>query len=295
MPDILVKATAADGLIRAVAAFTTDMVNEAQRRHTTSPTATAALGKALSAGLLLSSATMKDDRASLTIRVMGGGPLGLILVDARPTGAVRGYVSRPDTHLPPTPQGTLDVGGAVGRSGTLVITHDNGLGGQPYTGTVELVSGELGDDFAHYMATSMQTPSAVSLGIFVQPSGEVEVAGGLLVQLMPNAGDEIAERLEETLKQLPSFTQLARQYGSLDKILQAALSGFAVEILHTDETVRFECPCSTERVMRAIAALGPNEIREMIEEQGQAEATCHFCNEQYVVSREQLEGLLVSQ
>ncbi|MBO9541799.1 Hsp33 family molecular chaperone HslO [bacterium] len=295
MPDTLIKATAADGRIRAVAAFTTETVNEACRRHATSPTASAALGKALGAGLLVASATMKDPRGSLTIRVMGDGPLGLILVDARANGAVRGYVSRPDTYLPPTPHGTLDVGGAVGRSGTLSITHDNGLGGQPYTGTVELVSGELGEDFTHYMATSMQTPSALSLGIFVQPSGEVEVSGGLLVQLMPDAGDEIAERLEETLSKLPSFTQLARQYGSLDKILHAALSGFAVEILHSEESVRFECPCSTDRVMRALASLGPTEIREIIEEQGQAEATCHFCNEQYVVSREQLEELLVNQ
>lgn len=292
MPDTVVKATAGNGQIRAVAAFTTEMVNEAQRRHATSPTATAALGKTLTAGLLLSEATLKG-HGRLTIRVMGNGPLGLILVDAGADGTVRGYVSHPEVNLAPTPQGTLDVGGAVGHQGMLSVTHDPGLG-QPYTGTVELVSGELGDDFTHYMATSMQTPSALSLGIFVQPSGTAEVAGGLLVQLMPNAGDEIAERLEQTLKRLPSFTQLARQYQTLDAILQAALEGFAVDVLHTDERARFECPCSTERVMRAIASLGPAEIRDMIDVEGQAEVRCHFCNEQYVVSREQLEDLLVN-
>lgn len=290
MSDRLIKATAANGQIRAVAAFTTDLVNEARRRHHTQPTATAALGKALTAALLLSSSTMKG-AGRMTIRIIGNGPLGIILVDASGDSTVRGYVSHPEVDLPPTPQGRLDVGGAVGQSGTLSITHDTGLG-RPYTGTVELVSGELGDDFTHYLATSMQTPSAVSLGIFVEGNGTVETAGGLLLQLMPNAGDEIAWRLEQTLLRLPSFTELTRQYHTLEGILGAALEGFAVDILHTDESVRFECPCSLERVMRAIASLGEAEIQDMIETEGKAEVTCHFCNEQYQVSREQLQELV---
>jgi molecular chaperone Hsp33 len=292
MPDRVIIATAGNGQIRAVAAFTTDLVNEAARRHATSPTASAALGKALTGGLLLSAATMKGT-GRLTIRIMGQGPLGLILVDAGANGTVRGYVSHPEVDLAPTPQGTIDVGGAVGQSGTMSITHDTGLG-HPYTGTVALQSGQLGDDFTHYLATSMQVPSAVSLGIFVEPSGHIEVAGGLLVQLMPNAGDEIAWRLEQTLNRLPSFTQLARQYHTLEAILAAALEGFAVEILQVDGTVRFECPCSPERVLRAIASLGEAEIRDMIEVEGQAEVRCHFCNERYLVTREQLVELLVN-
>ncbi|HEY9855242.1 MAG TPA: Hsp33 family molecular chaperone HslO [Stenomitos sp.] len=293
MSDSLVKATAGDGRIRALAAFTTDLVNEARRRHDTTPTATAALGKAMTAGLLLSAATMKE-RGRLTIRILGNGPLGPLLIDAGADGTVRGYVSHPEVNLPPTPQGTIDVGGAVGHEGTLAVTHDHSLG-NPYTGTVELVSGEIGDDFAMYMAKSMQVPSALSLGIFVEPSGEVEVAGGLLIQLMPDAGDEIAWRVEQTMSRLPSFTQLARQYHTLDKILAAALEGFSLEILQTDETIRFECPCSTERVMRAIASLGETEIRSMIDEEGQAEVRCHFCNEQYLIGKAQLEELLVAE
>lgn len=292
MSDSLVKATAADGRIRAIATFTTDLVNEARRRHETSPTATAALGKAMTAGLLLSAATMKE-RGRLTIRILGNGPLGPLLIDAGADGTVRGYVSHPEVNLAPTPQGTIDVGGAVGHQGTLAVTHDHALG-NPYTGTVELVSGEIGDDFAFYMAKSMQVPSAISLGIFVQPSGEVEVAGGLLIQLMPDAGDEIAWRVEQTMSRLPSFTQLARQYHTLDKILEAALEGFNLQILQVDETIRFECPCSTERVMRAIASLGETEIQSMIDEEGHAEVRCHFCNEQYLIGKEQLQDLLVS-
>lgn len=290
MPDSMLVAMAGHYQIRAVAAFTTGLAEEARRRHQTSPTASAALGKALTAGLLLSAAGMKGV-GRLTIRVMGDGPLGPILVDAGADGTVRGYLAHPEVHLAPTERGTLDVGGAVGRHGTLSVTHDTGRG-HPYTGTVQLVSGELGEDFAHYMAHSMQIPSALSLGIFIGPTGEVESAGGLLVQLLPGAGDEVAWRLEQTVQQLPSFTQLMHQVDSLEEVLAAALEGFAVEILGTDSRIRFECPCSTERVLRVIASLGEAEIRSMIEEDGQAEVRCHFCNQVYLISRDQLLQLV---
>ncbi len=292
MPDQLIKAMAADGRIRVVAAITTDMVEEARRRHQTSPTATAALGKALTGGLLLSESLLKD-KGTLTVRVIGNGPLGGILVDARAGGAVRGYVAHPDTHLPPTEHGTFDVGGAVGREGTLSVTLDTGSG-TPFSGTVELLSGELSDDFTHYMATSQQTPSAISLGIFVGREGRVEAAGGLMVQLMPGAGDEIAWRLEQAIRELPALTELIRRNHSLDQILEIALQGFAIEVMERSERPRFECQCSQDRVMRAIASLGPTEIQSIIEEDGKAEVRCHFCNEEYHLSREQLEELLAS-
>jgi molecular chaperone Hsp33 len=292
MPDQLIKAMAADGRIRVVAAITTDLVEEARRRHQASPTAAAALGKALTGGVLLSESLLKD-LGTLTVRIIGNGPLGGILVDAHADGAVRGYVARPDTHLPPTESGTFDVGGAVGHEGTLSVTLDPGTG-KPFSGTVELLSGELSDDFTHYMATSQQTPSAISLGIFMGREGHVEAAGGLMVQLMPDAGDEIAWRLEQAIRELPALTELIRRDQSLDQILESALQGFAFEVLERKDNVRFECQCSEDRVIRAIASLGPQEIRSIIEEDGKAEIRCHFCNEEYHLSRQQLEDLLAS-
>lgn len=292
MPDQLIKAIAADGRIRVVALITTDLVEEARRRHHTSPTATAALGKALTGSLLLSESLLKE-KGTLTVRIIGRGPLGGILVDAHADGAVRGYVAHPDIHLPPSEAGTFDVGGAVGRDGTLSVTLDSGVGA-PYSGTVELLSGELSDDFTHFMATSQQTPAAISLGIYVGREGQVEAAGGLMVQLMPGAGDEIAWRLEQAFRELPALTELIRRNHSLDEILGIALEGFAVQVLERSDRIRFECQCSPERVMRAIASLGPGEIRSIIDEDGQAEVRCHFCNEEYHLSREQLEDLLAS-
>ena len=292
MPDQLIKAMAADGRIRVVAAITTDLVEEARRRHQTSPTATAALGKALTGGLLLSQALLKD-RGTLTVRIIGKGPLGGILVDAKADGAIRGYVAHPDIHVPPTEQGSFDVGGAVGSDGTLSVTLDAGTG-TPFSGTVELLSGELSDDFTHYMATSQQTPSAISLGFFMGREGQVEAAGGLMVQLMPGAGDEIAWRLEQAIRELPALTELIRRNLSLDQIVEIALKGFAVEVLERSDSPRFQCQCSQDRVIRAIASLGPTEIQSIIDEDGKAEVRCHFCNEEYLLSRKQLEDLLAS-
>lgn len=291
MPDQLIKAMAADGRIRVVAVITTDLVEEARRRHQTSPTATAALGKALTGGVLLSEALLKE-RGSLTIRIIGNGPLGGICVDANATGAVRGYVAHPDLQLPPK-NGTFDVGGAVGQEGTLSVTLDTGVG-TPFSGTVELLSGELSDDFTHYMAASQQTPSAISLGIYMGREGRVEAAAGLMVQLMPDAGDEIAWRLEQAFRELPGLTELIRRNYSLDQIIETALKGFAVEVMVRSDRPRFECQCSRDRVLRAIASLGPTEIRSIIDEDGKAEVRCHFCNAEYVLSREQLEELLAS-
>jgi molecular chaperone Hsp33 len=285
--DHLVKATAAGGRIRAVAIRTTDLADEARRRHNMAPTAAAALAKALTGTLMLASTLRKSGR--LNVRVAGKGPLGGIFVDAGTDGTVRGYVGQPDLDLPPRTNGQLDVGGAVGNNGFMSVTYD--LGRQPYTGTVALVSGELGEDFTSYLANSEQIPSAVSLGIWVE-HGEVKSAGGLLVQLMPDAGDEIAERLEETIRTMPSLTAMQREGLSLTQILEKALAGFQVEILQEDQTVEFSCHCDNERVLNAIKVLGEEEIRDMIQTDGQAEVRCHFCNDQYIVSKDQLERLV---
>lgn len=287
MQDHLVRATAAGGRIRAVAIRTTGLVDEARRRHQMAPTATAALGKALTGGLLLASTLRKSGR--LNVRIVGNGPLGGIFVDAGTDGTVRGYVGNPALDLPPRENGHLDVGGAVGHAGTLSVTYD--LGMRPYTGTVALVSGELGEDFTSYLGNSEQIPSAMSLGIFVE-HGEVRSAGGYLVQLLPNAGDEIAERLEQTVMDVPFFTEMEMKRMPLREILKQVLNGFNVEILGEDSPVRFACHCDNERVLGAIRMLGEDEIRDMIAVDGQAEVRCHFCNQQYLIQRDQLERLV---
>ncbi len=287
LPDHLLKATAAGGRIRAVAIRSTHLADEAKRRHRMAPTAAAALGKALTGSLLLAATLRKSGR--LNVRVAGKGPLGGIFVDAGTDGTVRGYTGNAELDLPPRTNGQLDVGGAVGSEGLLSVTYD--LGRYPYTGTVGLVSGELAEDFTSYLANSEQIPSAVSLGIFIE-HGKVLSAGGVLVQLMPDAGDEIAERLEACILAMPSFTQMEREGLSLVAILERALAGFHVEILADDLPVRFNCHCDRQRVLDAIRVLGEAEIRSMIAEDGQAEVRCHFCNEEYIVPKEQLERLV---
>ena len=290
MPDLLLRATAANGAIRAVAALTTDLVNDAMTRHRTSYTASAALGRALTGGVLMASALLKEIGV-LNISINGRGPLGPIHVDAWAGGTVRGYLGNPEVEIRLTEEGRLDVGAGVGTEGILSITHDTGKG-HPYTGTVELVSGELGDDFTHYLATSMQTRSAVSLGFMLDKEGKASVAGGFLVQLMPSAVDELAERIEGTLQSLPSFSRLYREAGSLEGVLEAALQGFSVELLPTDEVPNFACPCSMERVLRAIATLGPDEIQDMMAQEEATEVHCKYCNTRYEVSHAQLGKLL---
>ncbi len=285
--DHLIKATAAGGRIRAVAIRTTDLADEARERHEMGLTAASALAKAMTGTLLLAATLRKSGR--LNVRIGGGGPIGGIFVDAGTDGTVRGYVGNPAIDLPPRPDGLLDVGGVVGRNGFLTVTYD--MGKRPYTGTVELVSGELAEDFTAYFARSEQIPSAVSLGVFVE-HGRIVSAGGLLVQLLPDAGDEIAERLEQTIRNLPSFTAMNREHLSLVQVLERALEGFAVEILEEDHEVRFSCHCDNERVLSAIKLLGEEEIRDMIAVDGRAEVRCHFCGEKYEISREELERLV---
>ena len=290
MPDLLLRATAANGAIRAVAVLTTDLVNDAMRRHGTSYTASAALGKALTGGVLLASTLLKEIGV-LNISINGRGPLGPIHVDAWAGGTVRGYLANPGVEIRLTDDGRLDVGAGVGTAGTLSVTHDIGRG-HPYTGTVELVTGELGDDFTHYLATSMQTRSAVSLGFLLDKEGKASVAGGFIVQLMPSAVDELAERIEATLQSLPSFSRLYREAGNLEGVLAAALQGFSVELHPTDEMPVFACPCSMDRVLRAIATLGAAEIQDMMAQEQETEVHCKYCNTRYEVTHAQLAQLL---
>lgn len=284
MRDRLITASAAGGLIRAVAAVTTALTDEARVRHHTSPTATVALGRALTGAALLAAAQHQQP-GRITLRILGDGPLGAIVVDANPDGTVRGYLKNPEVDLPLTADGQFNVKGAVGSHGHLHVTGSQGAS------TTELVSGEIGGDLTHYLASSAQIPSAVMLGVYINQDESVRVAGGVIVQLKPGAGEEIAERLENTLIHVPTFTELAGEGLNLENILQRVLDGFRVE-LQTEVDLHFSCRCSHAKVLDALAMIDPGQIRTMIEEDEGAEVTCHFCGDRYQLTRDQLEGLL---
>jgi molecular chaperone Hsp33 len=291
MADQLIRATAADGGIRVVGVVTTKLTEVARQRHQLSYVATAALGRSMAAGLLLAS-NMKRTQSRVNIRVRGDGPLGGILVDAGLDGTVRGYVDNPAVELPPNASGKLDVGGAVGRNGYVYVVRDVGYG-YPYSSTVELVSGEIGDDLTHYLVTSEQTPSALVLGVFVSAEG-VEAAGGLLLQILPRAAEdpEIVTVLESRLSSLTGFTPLLRANQTLPQIFDDLVGDMGLEIFPESQLVRFNCPCSYDRMLGALKMLGEDELQDMIEKDDGAEATCHFCNEIYHTDSHQLAQLI---
>lgn len=291
MADQLIRATAADGGIRAVGVITTRLTEEARKRHQLSYVATAALGRSMSAGLLLVS-SMKRSESRVNIRIKGDGPLGGLLVDAGLDGTVRGYVDNPQVELPPNARGKLDVGGALGQ-GYLYVVRDVGYG-YPYSSTVELVSGEIAEDITHYLATSEQTPSALMLGVFVGAEG-VTAAGGLLLQVMPKAATDetLVETLASRVEALQGFTPLLQAGKTLPDIFQQLLGDMGLSILPERQLVRFHCGCSSERMLRALKMLGASELEDMILKDNGAEAICHFCNEVYTASAEQLAELIV--
>jgi molecular chaperone Hsp33 len=291
MADQLIRATAAEGGIRAVGVITTRLTEEAKRRHKLSYVATAALGRTMSSALLLVS-SMKREGSRVNIRVKGDGPLGGILVDAGLDGTVRGYVENPDIELPPNAKGKLDVGGAVGRDGYLYVVRDVGYG-YPYSSTVELVSGEIGDDVAHYLVNSEQTPSVLMVGVFVGAEG-VTASGGILVQVLPKAArdESLVETLESRVEALSGFTPLLQAGKTLPEIFEHLLGDMGLVILPEIQMLRFHCGCSFDRVLGALKMLGEAELQDMIEKDDGAEATCHFCGEVYKASSDELAQLI---
>jgi len=285
--DVLVRGIAWGGGLRAIAARTTRLAGELQRRHGTYPTATAALGRAATAGAMMGALLKGEEK--LTVQVKGDGPLGQIVVDANAKGEVRGYVDNPHVHLPANAQGKLDVAGAVGRSGYLYVVKDLGLK-EPYRGSVPIVSGELGEDFTYYFASSEQTPSAVGLGVLVDPDGSVRHAGGFILQLMPGVEEQAVHRLERRLRDMPHLTVLLDRGETPESILRY-LADEDVQLLGSLPIV-FRCTCSRERVERTLVSMGEEELKALIEEDGRAEVTCHFCNSAYAFNRSELEWLL---
>ncbi|ADP34710.1 Hsp33 family molecular chaperone HslO [Bacillus atrophaeus] len=284
--DYLVKALAYNGKVRAYAADTTDMVNEAQRRHDTWPTASAAIGRTMTATLMLGAMLKGDNK--LTVKVEGGGPIGAIVADANAKGEVRAYVSNPHVHFDLNEHGKLDVRRAVGTDGTLSVVKDVGMRDY-FTGQVEIVSGELGDDFTYYLVSSEQVPSSVGVGVLVNPDNTILASGGFILQLLPGTDEETITKIEQRLSQVEPISKLIQKGLTPEEVLEEVL-GEKPDILET-MPVKFHCPCSKERFTTAILGLGKKEIQDMIEEDGQAEAECHFCNEKYLFTKEELEEL----
>ena len=291
MADHLIRATAADGGIRAVGAIATRLTEEAKQRHQLSYVATAALGRTMVAGLLLAS-SMKQAESRVNIRLKGDGPLGGILVDAGLDGTVRGYVDNPSVELPPNTKGKLDVGGAVGSDGYLYVVRDVGYG-YPYSSTVELISGEIGDDVAHYLVNSEQTPSALVVGVFVE-AGQVTASGGILLQVLPKAArdEALVQTLESRVAALAGFTPLLQAGKTLPQIFAQLLGDMGLVYLPETQLLRFHCGCSSDRFRGALKMLGEAELQDMIEKDNGAEAICHFCGEVYQASSDDLALLI---
>lgn len=288
MADYLVKSVAGNEMFRAYAVNATGIVAEAQRRHDTWSAASAALGRSLVGTLLLASSILKGDD-QLTVKINGDGPVGGIVVDGNAKGTVKGYLQNPHVHLPLNKKHKIDVKAAVGSNGFLAVTKSQEVG-DPFTGQVPLVSGELGEDFTYYLAQSEQIPSAVGLSVFVNEDNTIGVAGGFLVQVLPNATDEAISSLEGKLKDLPLVSQLLRDGKTPEDILNLLFDG-DVKVLDKIP-VKFECDCSKERFAESLMALPKHEVQAMIDEDQGAEAVCHFCGNKYQFTVPELQAVL---
>ena len=287
MKDYLVKALGYNGQVRAYAVTTTATVAQAQHRHDLWATASAALGRTLTAGLMLGAMLKGEEK--ITIRIEGGGPVGAIIVDANAKGEVRGYVTNPQTHVELNEHGKLDVGRIVGRDGMLTVTKDIGLK-EFFTSQIPLVSGEIGEDFTYYLASSEQVPSSVGVGVLVNPDHTIQAAGGFIIQMLPGVEEETVTLIEKHLSSLMPVTQMIQRGLNPEGILAQVLGEGNFQILEK-MPVSFCCLCSRERLSNALVSLGHQEIQEIIETEGQAEAHCHFCNERYLFSKAELQSL----
>lgn len=287
MGDYIVRAAAANTQIRAFAAVTTELVEEARRRHGTSPVATAALGRLLTGGVMMGS-MMKNEEDMLTLQIKCSGQIGGLTVTADSQGNVKGYVHNPDVMLPPK-NGKLDVGGALGQ-GVLTVIKDMGLK-EPYSGQTILQTGEIAEDLTYYFATSEQVPSSVGLGVLMEKDNTVRCAGGFIVQVMPFIEDKVLEKLEANIQKIQSVTSMLDNGHTPEEMLGQVLEGLDLEITDT-LPAKFHCNCSKERIEKAIISIGKKEIQSMIDDGKEIEVKCHFCNTAYTYSVEELKGLL---
>ena len=289
MTNEIVRGITGDGLVKAVAVTGRGVVERARNIHKLLPMGTAALGRALMGASMMGD-MLKEERGAVTLQIKGGGPLGTILAVSDHEGNVRGYVQNPQVELMELHPGKLDVGRAVGTDGTLTVMKDIGLK-EPYVGSIGLFSGEIADDLAMYFVESEQIPTACALGVLVGLDQSVTAAGGYLIQLLPGAGEDVISQIEAGVKKLGPVSAALDRGLDAEGLLREVLDGFELDILQT-HPVEYRCACSRDRVVRALISLGRQELREMIEEQGQAELSCQFCDKVYQFSREELEEIL---
>jgi len=288
MSDYIVRATAAGSQVRAFAATTRDVVETARASHNTSPVATAALGRLLTAGALMGT-MMKNEQDLLTIQIKCDGPIGGLTVTADIGGNVKGYVDNPNVMLPPSAKGKLDVANALGL-GVLSVIKDMGLK-EPYIGQTILTTSEIAEDLTYYFATSEQVPSSVGLGVLMEKDNTVKQAGGFIIQVMPFVEDAVVDRLEANIAKLDPVTTMLDKGMSPEEILETVLEGMDVE--YTDTLpAQFACNCSKKRVEKALISIGKEDIQEMIDEGKDIEMHCHFCNTSYQFSVDELKEIL---
>lgn len=287
MKDYIVRATAANAQIRAFAVTSRELVEYARSAHNLSPVVTAALGRLMTGGVMMGS-MLKGEKDMLTLQIKGAGPVHGLTVTADSQGTVKGYADNPQAMMPPNHSGKLDVGGVIGP-GVLTVIKDMGLK-EPYASTIELTTGEIGDDLTYYFASSEQVPSSVALGVLMDRNNTVRQAGGFIIQLMPFTDEEVIGKLEEKLADLPPVTTLLEEGNAPEQILQIVLGDLGVEITDT-RPVRFYCNCSKKRVEKVLVSLGRQELQKLIDEGKDVELNCHFCNTDYVFSVEELQKI----
>ena len=287
--DQLVRAITAGGGVKAVAVATRELTEQARNIHRTLPTATAALGRTLAAASMMGNA-LKEDAASLTLQIKGGGPLGTVLAVSDHMGCVRGYVQNPQTDLPLRPDGKLDVGGAVGCEGTLTVIKDLGMK-EPYIGSVGLLGGEIAEDLAAYFVESEQIPTACALGVLVDRDQSVRAAGGYIIQLLPGAEEGVIAQVEQGVLSAGPVTALLDRNPDPEALLRTVLSGFDVELLESSP-ISYKCYCSRDRVERALISMGVEELEDLLAEQGGCELGCQFCDKVYRYTAGELKELI---
>lgn len=288
MADYMVRATAANAMVRLFVCNSRDLVEEARKIHNTTPVVTAALGRLLTAGSMMGT-MLKGEKDLLTIQIKSSGPIGGLTVTATPDGMVKGYPINAQVDIPLKDNGKLDVGNAMGI-GVMNVIKDMGLK-EPYVGQTVLQTGEIGDDLTYYFATSEQVPSSVGVGVLVDRDYSVKQAGGFIVQLMPFATEDVIAKLEENLSKITSVTAMFEEGLSVEEIVTRIFDGMDYEILDTID-IGFQCNCSKERVTKAIISIGKKDIKEMIDDNKPIEVNCHFCNTNYVFSVEELKSMI---
>ena len=286
----LVRCISDDGTLMIMAADTSDIVFEAQKIHSTSKVCTAAMGRLLTAAVMMGS-MLKGDNDSLTLRINGNGPCGSVIAVCDSHGRAKSYISDGNVELPLNKKGKLDVGAAVGTDGSLTVIKDLGLS-EPYVGQVPIVSGEIAEDITSYYATSEQTPTVCALGVLVNPDKTVAYAGGFMIQLLPTAADDTIDKVERCIQDIKSVTDMMKEGLTPEQICHTVLPEFNIEVLDEQEPV-YECNCSREKVIRAIISAGKDELLDMAKDK-ETKVKCHFCNKEYTFTSDEIKKLAES-